>query len=429
MKRKYVNFEEFNYVINSNDNNSILDSIIKSYVKYYIDDGILRGYYEGAVKSILDSSIDTLLEYVKDLNDAINVEYTNSAVGTVHKMKYCLKYDDIMITPIIPKNFTDTLGLNVEGVISKPTTIKMSPEIQSLSVAVDEETYWYNVLTKVENIIKYIYTFITEKEIDDPKAFSRIDKLFGTDILIQDGYVNLSKVYEYITSIIKEEVDNFNNDNQPTEVIEQIYDKCVGNVKCKKYFTNEVLEENEYEYSDDKGLYSILVDFVIHSYLINTFKGGKLTINDALKVMFIASDVLNAFTNDTSVVKDITNTNYYTTINEFSNIDVTANLFVGKVSPIFIKYYDIIEEKEIQKEYKLNYDTGFISEDEMFSHISNTFNSIIEDYDYTCDYNYDEVMLGRLGIPKVWKGTYITDLMVETLEIMRDYRNKSKYYN
>lgn len=145
MEKKYVNFEEFNYVISGSDSNSILDSIIKSYIKYYIDDGILRGYYEGAVKSILDSSIDTLLEYVKDLNGALNVEYLNSAVGTVHKMKYCLKYDNIKVTPIIPKSFTDTLGLNVEGILSKPTTIKMSPEIQSLSIADDEETYWYGI--------------------------------------------------------------------------------------------------------------------------------------------------------------------------------------------------------------------------------------------------------------------------------------------
>lgn len=174
----YKSFRDFNYEITGESGN-ILDAIIKGYIKYYIDNGSLTCSSEAAIISIAESAVYTLKEFLGIIVDKCYHEYTNSAVGTVHKMKYFVNTKDIKIDTIMPIKMLDPIDLKVSGLLSYTDLfIPLVPELDEFNK--DSNTL---SLMEIENNIPKILELVNKIAGEDAtmERMSDITRLFGID--------------------------------------------------------------------------------------------------------------------------------------------------------------------------------------------------------------------------------------------------------
>lgn len=403
MKEKnYKSFNEFEYSIDANKG-GIFDAIQRAYIKHYIDEGLLRSVYEGAILSVLQSTIYTFYDFVKLVHDEVNVEYTNHGLDTIHRIKYTIHYKDIKITPVKTDNVLDPVKLKVSGLTHKDLEITLSPEIDELYPEKKGDEYWDDVNVKISNAISIMFGLIDAEDSENTDfAFDNIEKVFGVDRIDTDGYVNLSTGYNDIEEIIHNEVEAYEYDH-PAEEVPYVYDENVGEFKVEYTPLSGLGGVVSKQYTDKSGLLGCLtkISAVMTIYAAKN-ENYNYTMYDALATYYRAVSVLYNFHEDFGVVYDENNSRYYTTLNMDSKINISANIIVDKDVPVTIEAYDVVDEVFRKHVYTMWLESD-CSEDDMFLNGVVFLQSLLEDYDYNKVMEPDEVMLGRLGVPNIFK--------------------------
>lgn len=420
----YKSFRDFNYEITGESGN-ILDAIIKGYVKYYIDNGSLTCSSEAAIISIAESAVYTLKEFLGIIVDKCYHEYTNSAVGTVHKMKYFINTKDIKIDTIMPMKMLDPIDLRVSGLLSYTDLfIPLVPELDEFNK--DSNTL---SLIEIENNIPKILELVNKIAGEDAsmERMSDITRLFGidsVDFTVPD--FDNKKLIMLVVNNVTSEIGSLSEDD--VEIEEKVSDEefeftkeepvkdshIVGNLNIIKElkksfgFAGAYDEKRSYTVAEG-GVFGQIINLSIVNYLNiekefkDIFKTPKLS--DALKVIALATTVF------WDLVDDITADGVI--VPEDIKFNITATLSIDEYGSVFIKVPEVLEN-----EYRFDDEVIYSSEEELFERVCDCLNCTANEYNFDGDEEYDTNMLKILG-------AYIgSDFGVPVIDFIEEVRQR-----